>query len=65
MTTAVFDAWGAQSRSRCEFVFMEQPPEEVAPPDLRDASRGLGWRIESAVAIWWSELEELGVAAVG
>ena len=36
---------------------MEQPAEEVAPPDLKGASRGRGWRIESAVAIWRSELE--------
>src|SRR6266496_2728135 len=54
---AGWQAWGAQTRSGCEFVFMEQPAEEVAPPDLRDASRDRGWRIESAVAIWRSELE--------
>jgi len=40
-----------------KFVLMESPAEKVAPPDLSGASRGRGWRSESAAAIWWSELE--------
>src|SRR5438105_3601291 len=36
---------------------MEQSAEKVAPPDLRRASRGRGWRIKSAAAIWRSEFE--------
>ena len=49
--------WGAQTRSRCDFVLVEHSSEEVAPPDVWRSKRRYRWRVASDLGVRRSQVE--------